>query len=85
MANKTRHQKYKDDPKYKEAVKRANKTNQQKQREEITDHYILQLVYNNLKYQTGLKYFFEEIRRDYPHLIEKKRNKILSNRAKNNK
>lgn len=58
-----------------------DKGRQQKLRDEVSDHYIMGLVYNNLKYQTGIKYTFDEIRDKYPFLIEKKRAEILKKRG----
>lgn len=71
-------------PKNISGKRNTDKKVQQKMRQELTDSYLIQCVYNNLKYQTGMKYTFDEIRTTFPHLIEQKRDSIMKERNKNN-
>lgn len=62
--------------------KESNKKMQAKRREDISESYLLMLIQANLRYQTGMKYTFDEIRVQYPNLIEEKRSQIEYRRIK---
>lgn len=80
--NKIRYSERHFRPEVKKKIDKANKKNQQNNRDALTDHYIIGCVYNNLKHQTGVKYTFDEIRKQFPYLIEQKRESILLRRQK---
>ena len=63
-----------------DAGKACNRRLQKKMRDGISDHYVLQLVYSNLKNQTGVAYTFNEIREQYPYLIKQKKENLLNQR-----
>lgn len=69
--------------KYKNTESRLNKAQQKKLRSEIAEPYLVQLVYHYLRHNTGIKYSFEEIRAQFPHLIEQKRQEVIKRRIKN--
>lgn len=65
-----------------ERIKHANsaKKFQNKYRKDISEPYLVQLVYKDLRQKTGIQYTFKEIRQDYAYLIEQHRERLLKNR-----
>lgn len=54
---------------------------QQKIRDNISESYLIQCVYHNLRNKTGMKYTADEIRKLFPDLIQKKRETIIKKRS----
>lgn len=60
---------------------RHNKAQQTKLREEITDDYLLQMIYHDIKNKTGEKLTFDQIRTKHPDKIKQKREDVIKHRS----
>jgi len=77
VSNKDRYHERKRDGYFIESGKKLQKNN----RDKINISYLCSLIYHDLRNSTGVKYSFEEIKIQFPYLIEQKRETIIAKRG----